>query len=374
MGAEQKIRRVRQALAHQESDRVPVSEFFWTGFVERCRAKWGADFDPYRFFDLDYVVVGPNMDPRIQAFEVLEETDDDVVVKTGFGATIRRSGKLPMPSFEAFDVQRPEQLADVVFEDPRDPRRFFMAGDDQLNGVADTLVRNIPSWDERVDSYADEFAVMGALCGPYEYLWRLMGSDKALLWMASDPQPFADFVERVGAFMFALAEAQIEAARGRLCGMYIWGDVAYRNGMFFSPRMWRQLFKPHVRALIELCHANDLVTIYHGCGNAQPIYEDLIEIGLDGYNPVEAKADLDVAELKKSYGGRLAFAGNIDVRILERGDVEEIRNEVRYKLQAAVGGGWIFQSDHSVSSDVAPESYALALKTVRQLGDYPLAL
>ncbi len=116
------------------------------------------------------------------------------------------------------------------------------------------------------------------------------------------------------------------------------------------------------------------MVVYHGCGNATPLYEDLIEIGLDGYNPLEAKAGLDVVELKKQYGDRLAFVGNIDVRVLEKGDPEAIRAEVMHKLHAAKGGGWVFQSDHSVSSGVAPDSYALALETLRQHGDYPLDL
>lgn len=154
--------------------------------------------------------------------------------------------------------------------------------------------------------------------------------------------------------------------------MYIWGDVAYVNGMLFNPSTWRTLFKPHVKALIDLCHSNGLMVIYHGCGNATPIYEDMVEIGLDAYNPLEVKSGLDAVELKKTYGGRLAFAGNIDVRILESGNAEAIKKEVLYKMQAAVNGGWIFQSDHSVSSDVAPESYKLALEILRQHGNYPL--
>jgi len=81
---------------------------------------------------------------------------------------------------------------------------------------------------------------------------------------------------------------------------------------------------------------------------------------------------LDVVELKKDYRDKLSFVGNIDVRILESGDPEAIRNEVKYKLKAAKGGGWIFQSDHSVSSRVAPESYELAIDTLREFGSYPL--
>ncbi len=369
-----KIARLRTALRHEEPDRVPVGEAFWTGFLLRCKAKWGPGFDPYRHFDLDYVTVVPNMDPRIQPFEVISQDGDDIVVKTGFGATIRRSGRLPMPHFDSFSVQQPEGMAGFVFDDPADPRRFFQGGDDQLNCVGDALSRNIASWQDRLTPYLDDFAVFGGTCEPYEYLWRIIGSENALVWMASEPEMFDAFVNRVGEWLLAFTRAQIVAGTGRLSGMMIYGDVAYRRGMLFNPKRWREMFKPHVKALIDACHEAGLMVIYHGCGNASRIYDDLAEIGLDGYNPLEAKADLDVVELKKQYAGRLAFVGNVDVRILERGNPDEIRREVLYKLQAAKGGGWVFQSDHSISWDVAPESYELATRILRENGEYPLKI
>jgi uroporphyrinogen-III decarboxylase len=142
--------------------------------------------------------------------------------------------------------------------------------------------------------------------------------------------------------------------------------------MLFSPEKWREIFKPITERIIAECREAGLMVIYHGCGNATKIYEDFIEIGLDGYNPVEVKAHLDVVKLKKQFGGRLAFAGNIDVRELESGDRNRIKREVLYKLQAAQGGGYICQSDHSVSSDVAPESYAYMAELAREYGTLPL--
>ncbi|MBN1402201.1 MAG: hypothetical protein JXA74_15275, partial [Anaerolineae bacterium] len=337
-GAQTKIERLRRVLHHQEADRVPISDFFWSGFLRRCRARWGVDFDPYRFFDLDYVVVTPNMDPRIQPFQVVTQTQDEIVVRTGFGATIRRAGDLPMPQYLDFAIDRPEAMADVALDAPDDPRRFFQGGDDQLNGVGDALIRDLPPWDQRVDAYVNDLAVFGSVCEPYEYLWRIIGSPNALLWMAAECERFAAFVERLGRFLLAFAEAQIAAGRGRLAGLYIWGDVAYVNGMLFSPRTWREMFRPHVQALIELCHRQGLLAIYHGCGDARAIFDDLADLGLDGYNPVEAKAGLDVVALKARYGGRLAFAGNIDIRVLERSQPAEIRAELLHKLRAAQGG------------------------------------
>jgi hypothetical protein len=370
----EKIQRMRCALSHCEGDRVPVGEFFWTGFLKQYRQRVGDDFDPYRHFDLDYIVITPNMDPQIQPFEILEESGDDVVLKTGFGATIRRSGDKPMPHYEAFSVNQPEEMARFELGDPAADQRFTAGGDDQINGVGDALVRNLPSWNHRVEDYVDDFAVFGSVCEPYEYLWRIIGSENALCWMATDAKLFRQFVDRIGEFLVRFARAQIEAGKGRLSGMYIWGDVAYVNGMLFGSRRWRELFLPHVHALIDLCHEHGLMTIYHGCGDARDIFDDLVRAGLDAYNPLEAKAGLDVVQLKGQYGGRLAFVGNVDVRVLEKGDPEAIRREVRYKLQAARGGGWVFQSDHSISSAVRPDSYELAIRALRELGNYPLGL
>jgi uroporphyrinogen-III decarboxylase len=114
--------------------------------------------------------------------------------------------------------------------------------------------------------------------------------------------------------------------------------------------------------------------MYHGCGNANSYLEDMIEIGLDAYNPLEAKADLDVVELRKRLGHRLTFAGNSDIRVWERGDPEEVEREVIHRLRAAEGGGYIFMSDHSVASDVAGRTYDDIVKLVRRYGTYPLDL
>jgi len=372
--SQEKIARMRAALSHREGDRVPVGEFFWTGFLKQYVDKFGPGFDPYRHFDLDYVVITPNLDPKIQPFEILHESGEDIVVKTGFGATIRRSGHAPMPRYESFSVSEPEQMADFPFDPPDDPRRFYAGGDDQINGVGDALARNLPPWDERVNAYVDDFAVFGSVCEPYEYLWRCIGSENSLVWLSTHREALAAFIDRIGGFMLKLAEVQIAAGRGRLSGMYIWGDVAYVKGMLFGAPRWRQLFKPHVKALIDLFHRHNLMIVYHGCGNARDIFDDLVELGLDAYNPLEAKAGLDVVELKNQYAGKLAFVGNVDVRVLEKGDPQSIRRMVRDKLQAARGGGWVFQSDHSVSAGVKPESYELALQTLRELGRYPLTL
>lgn len=373
---QKKLERMARALSHQEPDRVPISDFFWGGFVERWKKELNLpdDANPYTYYDLDWIVTLPNMDPKIQPFETIREDTSEVVVKTGFGAVIRKKFDLPMPEFIAWDVDTLEKLEHCEFDDPYDRKRYFAAGDNQLAGVGDGFERNSPPWIETIKKLRPDFPVYGSMIECSECLTRLVGPANNLLWMGLYPERMGRAVNRIGQFYLDCLKAEIEAANGLLDGMVIWGDVAYRNNLFFSPDYWRTWFKPWVRAMTELCHEHKLPVIYHGCGNVNSIFNDYIEIGIDAYNPLEAKANMDAVELRRQYGHRIAFCGNSNMQIWETEDQELIRKEVLRKLNAAKGGGFIFQSDHSVSSSVSGHTYDYIVKLVREYGHYPLQL
>jgi uroporphyrinogen decarboxylase len=144
--------------------------------------------------------------------------------------------------------------------------------------------------------------------------------------------------------------------------------------MFFSPDYWRAVYKPQLARLCNVAHDAGLKTIYHGCGNASAVFDDIRDAGVDAYNPLEAKAGLDVLDLKRRYGSSWAFNGNIDVRVLATNDLELVRAEVLTKLNAARGGGYIVQSDHSIPDNVDPKTYDYVVRLVREFGKYPLDL
>ncbi|MCX7887860.1 MAG: hypothetical protein N3B01_11490 [Verrucomicrobiae bacterium] len=219
-----------------------------------------------------------------------------------------------------------------------------------------------------------KFPVYGSMIEASECVTRLLGQLNTMMWIAEYPERFGKQLLRIGEFYYRCAEAEIKAANGLLDGFVIWGDVAYRKGLFFSPEYWRAYFKPTVKAMIDLCHKNNLPVIYHGCGNVGAIFQDFIEMGLDAYNPMEAKAGMDLCEYRERYGHRIAFCGGSDVRVWERGDRTEIKREVLRKLSAAKGGGLIFQSDHSVTSAVSGRTYDYIVKLVRECGGQPLEL
>ena len=371
-----KLDRLKKTLNHEEADRVPISDFFWGSFIKRWRKELNLpdDADPYYHYDLDWIVTIPNMDPIIQSFETLRENESEVVVKTGFKTTMRKKFDFPMPEFIAWDTDTIEKLESFEFDNPYDKRRYFESGDNQIAGVGDGFERNSPPWIETVEKLHKDFPVFGSMIESSECLTRLVGQENTLFWMGMYPDRLGECINRIGQFYLDCMKAQIKAADGLLDGMVIWGDVAYSQTMLFDPEYWRTYFKPWVKAMVEECHKHGLPVIYHGCGNVNLIFKDFIEIGVDAYNPLEVKASMDAVELKRKFGNQIGFCGNSNIQVWETGDRELIRKEVLRKLNAAKGGGFIFQSDHSVSSAVSGHTYDYIVNLVREYGRYPLRL
>ena len=185
-----KLDRMNKALRHEEGDRVPVSDFFWGSFLSRWREELGLapDTDIYDYYDLDWLVTIPNLDPHIKPFETLKETQDEVIVRTGFEAVLRKKFADPMPEFIGFETDTIEKEMAFTFEDPWDDRRFFSAGDNQIAGVGDGFERNSPPWIETVKSRYPTIPVYGSICEANEYMTRIVGPANNLLWAALYPE------------------------------------------------------------------------------------------------------------------------------------------------------------------------------------------
>jgi len=115
-----KLERMTKALRHEEPDRIPVSDFFWGSFVGRWRRELGLpdDADPLRYYDLDWTVVTPNMDPWIRPFDVLKQTHEEVVVRTGFGTVMHKRFAFPMAEMRDWETDTFDKLERAEFDNP----------------------------------------------------------------------------------------------------------------------------------------------------------------------------------------------------------------------------------------------------------------
>jgi uroporphyrinogen-III decarboxylase len=96
-----------------------------------------------------------------------------------------------------------------------------------------------------------------------------------------------------------------------------------------------------------------LPVVYHSDGDLRRVMDLLIETGIRCLQPLEAKAGMDLLEMKRLYGDRLVFMGNIDFEAIARGD-EEAEAEIELKVgRGKQGGGYIYHSDHSVPPKIS---------------------
>lgn len=139
-------------------------------------------------------------------------------------------------------------------------------------------------------------------------------------------------------------------------------DLGMEAGPFFSPALFRKLFKPRYAAMVrhikERCPR--LRIFLHCCGSIRPLLPDLIEAGIEVINPVQIAArNMDPAVLKKDFGADLTFwGGGCDTqKVLPRGTPQEVKDHVRRNIDIlAPGGGFVFCQVHNILADVPPEN------------------
>ncbi len=147
---------------------------------------------------------------------------------------------------------------------------------------------------------------------------------------------------------------------GDLIDLVFFGDdMATQQATLFSPDIYRKLVKPRHARMFGAVKDRGAKLTYHCCGSVEALFDDLIEMGIDAFNPVQVAAkDMEPASLKKKYGDRLTFWGGIDTQsVLPFGTPDEVRENVRHIIDTlGAGGGYVLNSVHNIQPDVPPEN------------------
>jgi uroporphyrinogen decarboxylase len=112
----------------------------------------------------------------------------------------------------------------------------------------------------------------------------------------------------------------------------------------------------------------------HSCGSVRELLPDLIEAGLDIYNPVQfTAANMELEGLKKDFGNDLVFwGGGVNTQsTLKNGSPYNVSDEVKRILDImAPGGGFVFTPVHNIQEDVPPENFWAMWDTLMEYGKY----
>jgi uroporphyrinogen decarboxylase len=199
----------------------------------------------------------------------------------------------------------------------------------------------------------------------FEMYWRLRGLEEALVDVAARPRLAERMLRRCGDFARALSERACRELP--LDWLWTGDDVAGQNGMILSPAAWRDLVKPVLAEIFAVGKAAGLWVAFHCCGALRPIIPDLVEIGLDVLNPVQAGCPgMDPVELAREFGKRLSFMGGVDTQgLLPFASETEVRRAISGLIEAmtAGGGGYILAASHTIPPET-PEANIFAMYDV----------
>jgi uroporphyrinogen decarboxylase len=154
-------------------------------------------------------------------------------------------------------------------------------------------------------------------------------------------------------------------------------DLAYTESLLTSPGVLRRYFFPWIEELAGIAHRAGMPFIMHSDGRLWQVMDDLVALGLNALHPIEPKA-MDIYELKRRYGQKIALFGNIDLGYTltaGRGRPEDIRAEVRQRIKdLAPGGGYAVASGAGVTRYVKLENFNALREATFEYGVYPICL
>jgi uroporphyrinogen decarboxylase len=365
------IERVKRTFRGEPIDRVGIVDYYWGLTIARWRGEGMGDAEPDYYFDHDIIYF--HMDPRFGFEErFIGEDDEYRVIYTTDGETLKIP-KDPQNNIARSDVRGIP--VDYTISCRRDWERYkhlYRAGEWRLHS-------NPPlsgSWFGYTDLeyYKSRYrrAVENGkfkclvLREPFECIREVMGTHAMLEQMALDPELVREMLRHNLDITFQMLDL-LDSLGLAMDGYWVWGDIAYNKGMFFSPRMYRDLLLPVHKEL--LARLGDFV-IYHTDGLITDCMPLLLEAGARGINPVEIKAGNNFFEVVDRYGDRIVITGGIDVRVLCTNDRIAIEKEIRQKLLHAKRKKYIYHSDHSIPYDVTLDTYRFVIDKVKEYGRY----
>jgi uroporphyrinogen decarboxylase len=349
--------RMTRIYQHREPDRVPVTDWLWESTAARWRAEGlPADTHWEEHFGLDnFVMLGDDIDtsPRFEE-RVVEVTDSYTIVQDRWGM-VRKNFRPISATFQHIDckLKDPDSWETVKARMTPSP--------DRINWRK--LEKNYKAWRD-VGSWITVAPWFG-----YDVIsTRMCDTETILIAMCDNPEWAADMFNHGCDLTLALLDMMWD--KGYVFDELMWfDDMAYKNGMMFSKRMWNDLLRPYQTKVVTWAHSHGIKAHLHCCGNINALLPELMDLGVDMLNPLEVKAGMDPAGVKKAYGNSLVLRGGSDVRDWD--DPARYEHAIKTILpQMMESGGYVFSSDHSIPDSVSLENYARIVRLVREIGQY----
>ena len=219
---------------------------------------------------------------------------------------------------------------------------------------------------EHIDD--DKFIIL-AVSDPFSQVCKQLGLEETLSRMACEPNRIIKMFGKVTADLLSQASSIIEGAK-KFDGVWLYSDLAYDRGLFFSVDNYKKMLLPLHREICSFFHSEDIEVIFHSHGDTRELIPSLLDMGIRALEPLETVSGMDVFELRREYKKDLVLFGNISFDKL-RLSKEAFRDEVEKKISFLKrDGGYIYRMDKDITPDITLGDYTYAMDLVKRYGSY----
>lgn len=208
-------------------------------------------------------------------------------------------------------------------------------------------------------------------CNLFEWGTFLRRMDNFLMDLLCEPDQVARMLDQLLERHLATL-AKVCDSVGDIVDIIRFGDdLGMTSGPFMDVDTYRSLFKPRHKQLCDYVKTHSQMhTFIHSCGSISSLMPDLIEAGIEIFNPVQTNArQMEPEFLKKEFGQDCTFwGGGVEtVGTLNNGTPEQVREQVLERLEIMLaGGGFVFNTVHNILPDVPPQNILAMFDAVKE--------